>query len=144
MGCKIRIDLYNKKAGRLCYLLTTADAASLEARVATSDTALNPKGIDPVLKSVYDPNSGMGEDLHSMTGWNTFCKAVNLQTLEITDEKGKVWLCQPESQKLWIYRDEKPILILGQDLKETDKILGYMEDFIESDFTPEKLKELIA
>ena len=86
----------------------------------------------------------MGEDLHSMTGWNTFCKAVNLQTLEITDEKGKVWLCQPESQKLWIYRDEKPILILGQDLKETDKILGYMEDFIESDFTPEKLKELIA
>ena len=47
MACKIRIDPYNKEAGKRCYVLITQDAASLEARVATADTALNDDGIDP-------------------------------------------------------------------------------------------------
>lgn len=126
-GEKVKVDPHNAKAGKLCYLLMTQDAASLEARVATSDTALNEDGIDKVLFDVYDPGAGLGEDLHSMTGWSTFCKAVDLQINEITDEEGKVWLVV-DIQKIWVERDGQKQLILGADLKETDKILGYEED----------------
>ena len=139
----IDIDYYNKKAGKLCYLMMTQDAASLEARVATSDTALNPQGIDKTLAAVYDPNSGFGEDLHSMTSFNTFAKSTNMQINEIVDEKGKTWLCV-DVQNLWVMRDNKPMLVSGTGLKETDKIIGYEEDFVENDFTPEKIQELIA
>lgn len=123
----IDIDYYNAKAGRLCYLLMTQDAASLEARVATSDTALNESGIDQTLFSVYDPNSGLGEDLHSMTGFSTFCKSLNMQVNEVTDENGKVWLIV-DIQKIWVERDGEKKLITGAELKETDKILAYEED----------------
>lgn len=123
----VDIDYYNAKAGRLCYLLMTQDAASLEARVATSDTALNEDGIDPILFNVYDPKAGFGEDLHSMTGWNTFCKAVDLPINEITDDDGKTWLVV-DIQKIWVERDDKKQLITGAELRETDKILGYEED----------------
>lgn len=132
MACKIRVDKFNKKAGRLCYLLMTQDAASLEARVATSDTALNDSGIDPTLFAVYDPVHGNG-DLHSQTSFNTFGKSIDLQINEVTDENGKVWLVV-DVQKIWIKRDGNPMLILGSDLKETDEIVGYEEDFVESDF----------
>lgn len=123
----IDIDYYNAKAGRLCYLLMTQDAASLEARVATSDTALNESGIDQTLFSVYDPNSGLGEDLHSMTGFSTFCKSLNMQVNEVTDGDGKVWLIV-DIQKIWVERDGEKKLITGAELKETDKILAYEED----------------
>lgn len=123
----IDIDYYNAKAGRLCYLLMTQDAASLEARVATSDTALNESGIDQTLFSVYDPNSGLGEDLHSMTGFSTFCKSLNMQVNEVTDEDGKVWLIV-DIQKIWVERNGEKKLITGAELKETDKILAYEED----------------
>lgn len=123
----IDIDYYNARAGRLCYLLMTQDAASLEARVATSDTALNESGIDQTLFSVYDPNSGLGEDLHSMTGFSTFCKSLNMQVNEVTDEDGKVWLIV-DIQKIWVERDGEKKLITGAELKETDKILAYEED----------------
>lgn len=123
----IDIDYYNAKAGRLCYLLMTQDAASLEARVATSDTALNESGIDQTLFSVYDPNSGLGEDLHSMTGFSTFCKSLNMQVNEVTDEGGKVWLIV-DIQKIWVERDGEKKLITGAELKGTDKILAYEED----------------
>lgn len=123
----IDIDYYNAKAGRLCYLLMTQDAASLEARVATSDTALNESGIDQTLFSVYDPNSGLGEDLHSMTGFSTFCKSLNMQVNEVTDEDGKVWLIV-DIQKIWVERDGEKKLITGAELEETDKILAYEED----------------
>lgn len=128
MSCKIRVDKYNKEAGKLNYLMMTQDAASLEARVATSDTALNPEGIDPVLSSVYDPKAGLGEDLHSMTGFNVFCGSINMQVNEITDENGKVWLCLDNGQNIYIEREGKKMLVEGKDIKETDKILGYPED----------------
>lgn len=128
----IDVDYYNAKAGRLCYLLMTQDAASLEARVATSDTALNDSGIDPTLFAVYDPVHGNG-DLHSQTSFNTFGKSIDLQINEVTDENGKVWLVV-DVQKIWIKRDGNPMLIPGSDLKETDEIVGYEEDFVESDF----------
>ena len=120
----IDIDYYNKKAGRLCYLLMTQDAASLEARVATSDTALNAGGIDKTLYDVYDPNSGYGEDLHSMTGWNTFCKSIDLQINEITDDNGKVWLCA-DIQDMKIKRNGQEMIVKGSEIQESDEIVDY-------------------
>lgn len=125
---EIHVDVFNEKAGRLCYLMMTQDAASLQARVATSDTVLNPGGIDPTLYAVYDPNSGMGEDLHSMTGWNTFCKSIDLQILEVVDDSGKTWLCLEDVQSLWIERNGEKMLVTGKEILETDTILGYAED----------------
>ena len=126
MSCKIKIDPHNKKAGKLCYLLMTSDAASLEARVATSDTALNDTGIDPVLYSIYDPASGLGEDLHSATSYNTFGKSINLQINEIVDDAtGKTWLCL-DNQQLKVSRNGTEIKVYGKDLKETDTVLEYV------------------
>lgn len=126
-GPKISLDIdpYNKKAGRLCYLLMTQDAASLEARVATADTAINENGIDEVLYSVYDPVKGNG-DLHSQTAFNTFCKSINMQINEITDENGKVWLCI-DSQSMKIKRDGQEMTVKGDEILETDEILSYVE-----------------
>lgn len=121
----IDIDYYNKKAGRLCYLLMTQDAASLEARVATADTALNEDGIDELLYSVYDPVKGNG-DLHSQTAFNTFCKSINMQINEITDDEGKTWLCI-DTQSMQVERDGKEVTVKGNEILETDKILGYVE-----------------
>ena len=130
---KIHIDVFNAKAGRLCYLLMTQDAASLEARVATSDTALNSSGIDKTLFDVYDPKAGFGEDLHSMTSFNTFGKSIDLQINEIVDEDGKTWLCLDDAQKMWVERGGNRVLVTGREILETDKILGYEEDFNKGD-----------
>lgn len=121
----IDVDYYNKKAGRLCYLLMTQDAASLEARVATADTALNENGIDELLYSVYDPVNGNG-DLHSQTAFNTFCKSINMQINEITDEAGKTWLCI-DTQSMKIKRNGQELTVKGDEILETDEILGYVD-----------------
>ena len=126
MSCKIEIDPFNKKAGKLCYLMMTQDAASLEARVCTSDTVLNKNGIDKVLFSVYDPVHG-NNDLHSTTSFATFGSSVNLQINEIVDENGKTWLCL-DDQSIVVKRDGQQITVLGKELKETDEIVGYVED----------------
>lgn len=119
----IDIDYYNKKAGRLCYLLMTQDAASLEARVATSDTALNESGIDKTLYAVYDPVHGNG-DLHSQTAFNTFCKSINMQINEAVDENGKTWLYL-DSQLLKVNRNGTEVVVKGSEILETDTILDY-------------------
>lgn len=125
MSCEIKIDPYDKKAGKLCYLLVTQDAASLEARVCTSDTALNDQGIDPVMFAVYDPSAGLGEDLHSATSFNTFGKSINLQINEIVDDAGKTWLCL-DNQYLKVKRNNTELNVLGKDLLPTDEILEYV------------------
>lgn len=121
----ISIDYFNAEAGRLCYLLMTQDAASLEARVATADTALNDDGIDETLYSVYDPVNGIG-DLHSQTAFNTFCKSIDMQINEITDDSGKTWLCI-DMQKMRVKRNGEEIAVPGDQIQETDEILGYVE-----------------
>lgn len=121
---KIEIDPFNKKAGKLCYLLMTQDAASLEARVATADTALNEEGIDQALYSVYDPVHGHG-DLHSQTALNTFCKSINMQINEFEDEKGNIWLCT-DMQTIQVRRNGEELIVKGNEVLETDEIVGYV------------------
>ena len=125
MSCKIRIDRNNKKAGKLCYLLMTTDAASLEARVAVSDTVLNEEGIDPTLFSIYDPKSGLGEDMHSLTAHAIFCKSINMQINEAVDENGKTWIYL-DNQDMHIRRNGKECKVVGSRILETDEILGYV------------------
>lgn len=120
----IEYDMFNKKAGKLCYLMMTQDAASLEARVVTSDTALNKSGMDPILKALYDPEKGSG-DLHSQTAFNTFCKSIDLQINEIEDDDGKTWLLI-DNQPVKINRGGTEMVVKGSELQETDKIVSYV------------------
>lgn len=128
MACKIRIDPNSKEAGKRCFVLITQDAASLEARVATSDTALNDSGIDPVLAEVYRQGSPFGEDLHSVTSFNTFAGSINLQINEIENESdGKTYLVLDE-QQIVIKRDGNQVVTKGSKLQPSDDIVGYIED----------------
>lgn len=127
MSCKIRVEHNNKEAGKRSYYMMTQDAASLEARICTADTALNKDGIDPVLAEVYRPGSEYGEDLHSITSFNTFAKYINLEINEVLDEdSGKTFLVL-DNQSIKIKRDNKEITVLGKDLLETDSIIDYID-----------------
>lgn len=121
----LRIEHNNKEAGKRSYYLATSDAASLEARVATADTALNRSGIDPVLAEVYRPGSSYGEDLHSVTSFNTFFGAVNRKGLEM-EEDGKKWVFLPSSL-VKIKRDGNEIVVRAEEIIETDSILDYAD-----------------
>ena len=127
MACKIRIDPYNKEAGKRCYVLITQDAASLEARVATADTALNDDGIDPVLSKVYERGSEYGEDLHSVTSWNTFAKSVDLQINEVVDEDSGTTYLVLDEQDIVIKRNGVQGIVKGAGLQPNDSIVGYVE-----------------
>ena len=119
----IEIDPFDKAAGRLCYLMMTQDAASLEARVATADTALNASGIDKTLISVYDPVHGNG-DMHSQTAFNTFCKSINMQINEVEDDNGKTWL-YIDDQLMKIKRNQQEMVVKGSEIVDSDEIVGY-------------------
>ena len=127
MACKIRIDPYNKEAGKRCYVLITQDAASLEARVATADTALNDDGIDPVLSKVYERGSENGEDLHSVTSWNTFAKSIDLQINEVVDEDSGTTYLVLDEQDIVIKRNGVQGIVKGAGLQPSDSIVGYIE-----------------
>lgn len=127
MACKIRIDPHNKEAGKRCYVLITQDAASLEARVATADTALNDGGIDPILSKVYERGSEYGEDLHSVTSWNTFAKSVDLQINEVVDEESGTTYLVLDEQDIVIKRDGVQGIVKGAGLQPGDSIVGYIE-----------------
>lgn len=140
MSCKIEVEHNSKAAGRRCYYLMTSDAASLEARVATADTALNDDGIDPVLSELYRPGSPMGEDLHTATSYSTFGKSIDLQINEIYDEEsGKTFLCLDE-QYIIVKRNGKMEKVLGKELQESDSIVGYVEDVKDFEKQEEELE----
>lgn len=121
----LEIEHNSKEAGKRSYYLMTSDAASLEARVATADTALNPQGIDPVLAEVYREGSDYGEDLHSVTSFNTFFGAVNREVLEM-EENGKKWVFLPESL-VKISRNGEEMTVTADQITETDSILDYAD-----------------
>lgn len=104
------------------YRLCTGDFGSLQCRLATIDTCLNPGGIDQTLKAVYEP--GGLADLHCMTGFNTFVSALHRKVYDVTDDKGVNWVFLPQ-QKLKINRGGSELIIQGSEIKETDDILAY-------------------
>ena len=134
MACKIRIDPYNKEAGKRRYVLITQDAASLEARVATADTALNDDGIDPVLSKVYERGSEYGEDLHSVTSWNTFAKSVDLQINEVVDEDSGTTYLVLDEQDIVIKRGGVQGIVKGAGLISVNLIFFNSIQFISLHF----------
>lgn len=121
----LRVEHNNKEAGKRSFYLMTSDAASLEARVATADTALNAQGIDPVLNEVYRPGSDYGEDLHSVTSFNTFFGSVQRKVLRM-EENGKKWVFLPESL-VKIKRGDEEKVVSASEIVETDSILDYAD-----------------
>jgi hypothetical protein len=105
------------------YYLLTADANSLQARLATIDTAFDKEGIDPSLYELYKPGSPMGEDMHSSTSYATFGEAIGLKILDF-EEDGKVWPCL-KMQDIEVLRDGKEIIVTGAEVLPTDHIIGY-------------------
>jgi DNA polymerase I-like protein with 3'-5' exonuclease and polymerase domains len=71
------------------YVLCTMDFASLQVRLATTDSFFNPRGRDRTLWELYtDPSKGA--DLHSVTGYSVFAKdkVFDLEEIEVEDDKG--------------------------------------------------------
>lgn len=105
------------------YYLLTADANSLQARLATIDTAFDKEGIDPSLYELYKPGSPLGEDMHTSTSFATFGQAIGLKILDF-EEDGKVWSCL-KMQEIEIERNGQEMIVLGKEVLPTDHIIGY-------------------
>jgi len=105
------------------YYLLTADANSLQARLATIDTAFDKEGIDPSLYELYKPGSPLGEDMHTSTSFATFGQAIGLKILDF-EEDGKVWPCL-KMQEIEIERNGQEMIVLGKEVLPTDHIIGY-------------------
>ncbi len=104
--------------------LETCDFGSLQARIATIDTSLNPQGIDPALYELYKVDSPLGSDMHSMTAFNVFCKPFNSQVVEAVDDTGKKWTIGDLSN-VKVTRDGSEKSFVGfKDLKESDTIIS--------------------
>ena len=87
-----------REGGQRGFFIMTADFSSLQARLCSIDTFINdcPKAKfneeaaqkalpDPVLLSVYRDGSDTS-DLHSMTGFGTFVKSINMPAIHIHDD----------------------------------------------------------
>ena len=123
MSCKITIEHNSKEAGKRSTYLMTSDAASLEARVCAADTACNDSGIDPSLYEIYKVGSEIGEDMHSMTGFNTFCKSINMQVNELTCQDGKVFILVDTEEAY----GEGRKLVKGDGFSVGDSFLSYKD-----------------
>ena len=84
----------DKDCGLKHYRLATFDFSSLQMRLCSIDSALNPSGQDPVLYNIYKDGSDT-DDMHSMTGFKTFVEPLYIKQflmLLMTMEKhGLLW-----------------------------------------------------
>jgi len=122
MGCKITKD-WSLQQGKAEWLLLTADFGSLQMRLTTQDTSINPSTIDldqpcdPGLYSIYNRNTECA-DAHSNTGRIVFVDSIGGQLYVYTMDDGS---------KIKLYQDTKiPELNgkLSQDLKVGDTLEG--------------------
>jgi hypothetical protein len=118
-------------------LRSTKGYAALQTRLALIDMVLNEHGFDKNLWSVYKPDSKM-QDLHSLTGFNTFVDSVKKKVIEVETENGNKYSFLP-TQKIKVWRGEyakegdgleigskKPVEIKGSEIKETDEWYSYV------------------
>lgn len=120
------------------FFLGTFDFSSLQARLASIDTCLNDDpdrkfyspetyGLmpDPVLLDVYKDGSTVS-DLHSMTGFNTFVKSVNMKAIRVHDDvDNKDYVFAPIS-RCRIMRNNKEETVYAKDLQENDHIIEHL------------------
>ena len=120
------------------WFLLTCDFASLEARLAAIDTFKNDcpnkpfisatdskETPDPVLYNVYKDGSDTS-DLHSMTGFGTFVKSVNMKAIRVHDDAdNKDYVFAPTSNVRVKRADGTEAKIKAKDLVTTDHILEH-------------------
>jgi DNA polymerase I-like protein with 3'-5' exonuclease and polymerase domains len=101
------------------YKVVTIDFSSLQMRLATRDTMLNPSGIDKTLFSLYQP--GGSEDAHSVTAYNVYEAPLQSHVLEVENEKGEKFLFG-EKQKIKIKRNGEFVVVKAKELQSTDEV----------------------
>lgn len=114
------------EGGDHSWFIVTGDFSSLEARLAAIDTCLNNDGIDPILFEVYKDGSKTS-DLHSMTGFATFCKSVDMQAIHVHDDVDNKDYVFAAQSKMIVDRGGQRTTIFAKDLKSTDHILEYLK-----------------
>lgn len=126
MACKIVVEKDSVEGGERSWFTEISDFSSLQARLASIDTCLNPQGIDSTLYNVYKDGSKMS-DLHSVTGFNTFCKSIHLEGWDIEDtDSGIVYKGVTDFSKFKILRNDKEMEVTAVELLDDDKIVEYL------------------
>jgi len=129
MGCKIQKE-YSLEQGKEECLMLTADFGSLQMRLTTQDTTLNPSTLgkcDPGLYEIYSEES-VCPDAHSATGKNTFVSSIKGQAYELEMEDGsKIKLYQEMYAK--INRGGKEMTVKVKDLQVDDELLEAIYNF---------------
>lgn len=114
------------EGGHRSWFLCTCDYSSLEARLASIDTCLNPEGLDQTLYNVYKDGSKVS-DLHSMTGFGTFVDSVKMKGIHVHDTvTNKDYVFAPTSNVLIKKADGTQKKVQAQYLEESDTILEYL------------------
>lgn len=120
MATKIQVNHNSVEGGNKSWFIATGDFSSLEARLAAVDTVLNDQGLDPVLFEVYKDGSKTS-DLHSMTGYNTFCKGRKaIRVHDDVDNKDYVF---DILSNVKVLRNGQEMKIKASELIETDHII---------------------
>jgi hypothetical protein len=120
------------------YKMSTFDFVSCQNVGAAQDQILNKvsgknskDGIDNVMRELYgaptksNPEWGsMGQDMHSKTCQDAFCDPTNKCVFDIENEDGTI-ITVCEGQNVLVNRNGKDIVILSDDLIETDSNIRY-------------------
>lgn len=116
----------SKECGQKHFKLLTEDFGSLQMRLVSQDTALNPQGLDQTLYNIYKDGSDMS-DMHSITGFNTFVKPLNRKIFVAVDDNGVEWKFLAEQKlKIKARAGEGEEVVRGDQIIETDTILEYV------------------
>ena len=117
----------DKDCGLKHYRLATFDFSSLQMRLCSIDSALNPSGQDLVLYNIYKDGSDT-DDMHSMTGFKTFVEPLHKTVFDATDDNGKTWTFMGIQKMKIKKRDgsDGEEIVLGSEIKPTDTIIDYV------------------
>jgi hypothetical protein len=127
MSCKIS-KKFTLKQGKEEYLMLTADFGSLQMRLTTQDTSINPSTFgkcDPGLYDIYRSDTEC-PDAHSNTGKIVFVDSVGGKVIDIETDEGTQHLYQNFGVK--VKRNNKEVWIEAQDLEVGDDIVEIMND----------------
>ena len=130
MSCKITKD-WTLKQGKAEYLLLTADFGSLQMRLTTQDTSINPSTInqeqpcDPGLYSIYNRNTECA-DAHSNTLRIVFVDSIEGKLIDIETDEGVKHVYQNFGVK--VNRNGKEVWIEAKDIQVGDDIIEIMNE----------------
>lgn len=122
MSCRIQ-KKYTLQQGKEENLMLTADFGSLQMRLTTQDTSINPStfgNCDPGLYDIYKSDTEC-PDAHSNTGRIVFVDSIGGQMIDIETDEGVKHLYQNFGVK--VSRNGKEQWIEAKDIVAGDDIL---------------------